>query len=77
MESAFHYSKTLVMESPVLTYPDPVKPYILDTDASNKLTGAVLLQMVNDKERVVAYYSNALECRSRTCNPQQKLNSWH
>ena len=43
----------------MLTYLDPAKPFILDTDASNEAAGAVLSQMVDSKERVVAYYSNA------------------
>ena len=34
----------------MLTYPDPSRQYILDTDTSNEAAGAVLSQMV-------AYYS--------------------
>ena len=52
-ESVFQQLNTLLVEAPVFTYP----PTSLDTDASNEAAGAVLLQMVNAKERVVAYYS--------------------
>lgn len=53
----FQQLKTVLVKAPVLTYSDLAKLYILDTGASNEAAGAVLLQMVNAKERVVAYYS--------------------
>jgi len=43
-----------------LAYPDPAKEYILDTDASNHNVGAVLSQVQDGREVVVAYYSKAL-----------------
>ena len=49
----------------MLTYPDPSRKYILDTDASNEAAGAVLSQMVDGEERVVAYYS-------KTFSPPQR-----
>ncbi len=36
------YKELLCNYSPVLAYPDPNKPYIIDTDASNLAIGAVL-----------------------------------
>ena len=56
-ETAFQLLKTLLIEASVLTYPEPSRQYILDTDASNKAAGAALLQMVEGIEWVVAYYS--------------------
>ena len=64
-ETAFQRLKTLLIEAPVLTYPDPSRQYILDTDASNEAAGAVLSQMVDGEERVVAYYS-------KTFSPPQR-----
>ena len=49
----------------MFTYPDPSRQYILDTDASNEAAGAVLSQMVEGEERVVAYYS-------KTFSPPQR-----
>ena len=49
----------------MLTYPDPSRQYILDTDASNEAAGAVLSQMVDGEECAVAYYS-------KTFSPQQR-----
>ena len=54
-ETAFQQLKTLLIEAPVLTYPDPSRQYILDTDASNEAAGAVLSQMVEGEERVGLY----------------------
>ena len=45
------------MRAPVLTYPDPAKQYILDTDASNEAAGAALSQISDGEEQVVAYFS--------------------
>ena len=51
-ETAFQQLKTLLIEAPVLTYPDPSRQYILDTDASNEAAGAVLSQMVDGSTNV-------------------------
>jgi len=48
------------MEAPNLAYHDPAKEYILDTDASDHNVGAVLSQVLNGHEVVVAYYSKAI-----------------
>ena len=56
-EAAFQRLKALLIETTVLTCPDLSQPYILDTDASNKTAGAVLSQMVEGKEWVIAYCS--------------------
>ncbi|GBO03463.1 hypothetical protein AVEN_235821-1 [Araneus ventricosus] len=46
--------------SPVLTYPRTDKEFILDTDASNEGTGAVLSQKIGNEECVIAYFSRSL-----------------
>ena len=53
-QMTFERLKALLVEAPVLTYTDPSRQYILDTDASNEAAGAVLLQMVKGEECVVA-----------------------
>ena len=71
---AFERLKALLVEAHVLTYPDPSRQYILDTDASNKTAGAVLLQMVEGKECVVAYYSKTFSPLQRNyCVTQREL----
>lgn len=56
-QEAFENLKEALTHSPVLPYPDPNQPYILDTDASAEGAGAVLSQVKDSCEYVVAYYS--------------------
>jgi len=43
-----------------LAYPDPALDYILDTDASDQNVGAVLSEVQEGREVIVAYYSRSL-----------------
>ena len=43
--------------APVLPYPNPKLPYLLDTDASVEGVGAVLPHVKDWKEHIVPYYS--------------------
>ena len=56
-QAAFSGLKEALVKAPVLPYPDPKLPYLLDTDASAEGVGAVLSQVKDGAERVVAYYS--------------------
>jgi len=60
-EESFKNLKSQLMSSPVLSYPDLTKSFILDTDASFDTIGAVLSQVdENGRERVIAYGSKAM-----------------
>ena len=59
-EQAFQNLKQLLTSAPVLGYPDPDGHLVLDTDASAHAIGAVLSQIQQGEERVLAYYSRAL-----------------
>ncbi|GFS97609.1 retrovirus-related Pol polyprotein from transposon 17.6 [Trichonephila clavipes] len=60
--------------SPILIYPQPDKPFILDTDASNESVGAVLSQEIDGQERVVAYWSKSLSKPERNyCVTRKEL----
>ena len=59
-ESAFKSLKEMLSTSDIVSYPNDEDEYILDTDASNYALGAVLSQMQNGKERVIAYGSRTL-----------------
>ena len=64
-QCAFDTLKTSLVTAPVLAYPDPKKPFILDTDASDVGVGAVLSQEEGGQERVIAYASRALTKQER------------
>lgn len=57
---SFEHSKTLLINAPILQYPDFTKQFILTTDASNYALGAVLSQKVNGKDLPIAYASRTL-----------------
>ena len=59
-ETAFQNLKQKLVTAPILAYPEPGKPYILDTDASDLSVGSVLSQNQDGNERVIAYFSQTL-----------------
>jgi transposase InsO family protein len=62
---AFEQLKTRLTTAPILTFPDFSCPFILDTDASGVGIGAVLSQIQDGKERVIAYASRKLSKAER------------
>ena len=59
-EDFFTSMKAALTTTPVLAFPTPSDPFILDTDASNTGTGAVLSQVQDGQEKVIAYHSRTL-----------------
>jgi hypothetical protein len=60
-QNAFDKLKQALTTTPVLSYPDFNKPFILSSDASNMAIGYVLSQIGDDeKEHVIAYGGRAL-----------------
>ncbi|GFT98288.1 retrovirus-related Pol polyprotein from transposon 17.6 [Trichonephila clavipes] len=73
-EDSFLQLKEALTSSPILIYPQPDKPFILDTDASNESVGAVLSQEIDGQERVVAYWSKCLSKPKRNyCVTRKEL----
>ncbi|KAK2919988.1 hypothetical protein Q8A73_002192 [Channa argus] len=71
---AFQRLKVDLSEAPVLAYPDPQRPFIVDTDASGVGIGVVLSQGGQTGERVVAYYSCSLSRPERNyCVTRREL----
>ena len=64
-EAAFLQLKHALTSAPVLGYPNPTGEFILDTDASNYGIGAVLSQLQDGQERVIAYFSRSLNRAER------------
>ena len=71
---AFNHLKHALVTAPVLKYPSSTEQFILDTDASNYGIGAVLSQVQDGEERVVAYYSSTLSKAERNyCVTRKEL----
>ena len=65
-QDAFSNLKEELQQAPVLAYPSPGSAYILDTDASGDGIGAVLFQVHEGTEKVVAFASRKLAKLRRT-----------
>ncbi|XP_029938440.1 uncharacterized protein LOC115381302 [Salarias fasciatus] len=63
--AAFYSVQAALTEAPVLAYPSPNEPFIMDTDASNVGVGAVLSQGEGEAKKVVAYFSRVLSWSKR------------
>ena len=73
-QSAFEHLKEALTTAPVLPYPDPELPYIVDCDASAEGIGAVLSQVKDGREYVVAYYSSKFSPAERNyCVTRKEL----
>lgn len=73
-EDAFQKLKTKLVSAPILGYPTPDNHYILDTDASNFGIGAVLSQLVDGVETVIAYFSKLFSKSERNyCVTRREL----
>ncbi|PIK43002.1 Retrovirus-related Pol polyprotein from transposon [Apostichopus japonicus] len=59
-EEAFQYLKFVLINPPVMAFPDFGLDFVLYTDASQTAVGAVLAQEQDGKERVIAYASSTL-----------------
>ena len=67
-EGIFKDLKKCVTQPPILEYPAVDTSFILDTDASSQGLGAVLSQMQECQERVIAYASKTLsKSQKRYC----------
>lgn len=75
--TAFQLLKDRLASAPVLAYPlaeNSAANFVLDTDASSTAIGAILSQVVDGKERVVAFSSKALSKAQRNyCTTRREL----
>lgn len=73
-EKAFSTMKELLTTTPILAYPRRDAEFTLDTDASNFAIGAVLSQVQDGKERVIAYASKTLnQAEQNYCVTRREL----
>jgi hypothetical protein len=73
-QRAFDELKAVLSTAPVLAFPLPDAPYVMDTDASLTGIGAVLSQVVEGKEMVLGYWSRSLSKEERNyCVTRREL----
>ena len=74
---AFQTLKQLLMEAPILAYPDFTRDFLLETDASGAGLGAVLTQRQDDNQiRPVAYASHTLQPYEKNYGISEMKESW-
>ena len=71
-ETAFATLKNRLSSAPILSFPDFSKPFLLDTDASQEGIGAVLSQISDGNEHVIAYASRTLSKAERKYSVTRK-----
>ena len=71
-EEAFRKIKRHLSNAPILAFPRLDVPFILDTDASDSGLGAVLSQVQDGEERVIAYAARALSKAERNYSTTRK-----
>jgi len=64
-EDGFQKLKSALVSSPILAMPNNSDPFVLDTDACDVNIGAVLSQVQEGEERVIAYASRSLSKQER------------
>jgi predicted aspartyl protease len=73
-ENAFVTLKTALTSAPILAYPSPEADFVLDTDASDFGIGAVVSQVQNRVEKVIAYGSRAMtQTEKLYCTTRKEL----
>ena len=75
MQRAFEALKEKIITAPILALPRDDCQYILDIDASDVAVGAVLSQVQDGEERVIAYYSAKYSDPEKTTVPPGKSRS--
>ena len=72
--TAFASLKQKLTNAPILAFPDFTQPFLLDTDASQFGIGAILSQVIDGKENVIAYASRTLsKAEQKYCVTRKEL----
>ena len=73
-ENAFQELQLRLQNAPILAYPLPEGDFVLDTDASAEAMGAVLSQVQDGEEKVIAYFSKKFSKAERNyCVTRREL----
>ena len=71
-QAAFEDLKSRLVAPPILAYPNFQLQFLLYTDASDSAIGAVLSQMQEGQERVIAYWSRKLQKTERNYSTTER-----
>ena len=71
-QESFERLKRALVDAGTLAYPYPDVPCIVDTDASDVATGAVLSQVIDGVERPIAFFSRVLNGAQRNYCPTRR-----
>lgn len=71
-QTVFEVLKARLTQAPILACPDFTRQFILQTDASDYGLGAVLTQLFDDGERVIAYASRTLNDAEKNYSATEK-----
>lgn len=71
-QKAFEELKSRLISPPILAYPDFKQPFLLYTDASDTAIEAVLSQVQEGTERVIAYWSRKLQKAERNYSTTER-----
>ena len=72
-QNSFDKLKNALLSAPILSYPDPVKKFVLTCDASDIAIGYYLSQMSTDnQEHVIAYGGKALTKEEKNYTTSEK-----
>ena len=73
-QEAFDALKEALTSPPILAMPNDTGEFVLDTDASDRTIGAVLSQMQDGVEKVIAYAGRSLDKREvNYCTTRKEL----
>ena len=73
-QKSFDKLKELLISAPILSYPMKEGEFVLDTDASANGIGAVLSQVQNGQEKVIAYSSKTMnDSQRKYCTTYREL----
>ena len=76
-KEAFAVPKKAITESPVmLMFPERDKPFEIHCDASTGALGAILIQVIDKKERVIMYASRTLNVTERKYQVSWSVWRW-
>jgi hypothetical protein len=77
-QQAFEILKRLLTTAPILAFPEPNGKFVLDTDSSLFAAGAVLSQIQDGQEKVIAYFSKKYnDAEQKYCTTKRELFAFY